>query len=85
LTKFMSEKRVSVMLSENQLQVIDILQKEMDIDLSKVVRWCVDVCIDLGQNQEAIHDLLGLEINESVRSLQSGKTNYLLDSIARTK
>jgi len=81
----MSEKRVSVMLSEDHLQVIDTLQKEMDIDLSKVVRWCVDVCIDLGQNQEAMHELLGLEINESVRSLHSGKTNYLLDSIARTK
>ena len=81
----MSDKRISVMLSENQLHVIDTLQAEMDIDVSKVVRWCIDVCIDLGQNQEAMHKLLGLEINESVRSLHSGKTNYLLDSIARTQ
>lgn len=81
----MNDKRISVMLSENQLQVIDTLQAEMDIDVSKIVRWCIDVCIDLGQNQEAMHELLGLEANESVRSLHSGKTNYLLDSIARTQ
>ena len=81
----MNDKRISVMLSEDQLQVIETLQAEMDIDLSKVVRWCVDVCIDLGQNQKAMHELLGLEANESVRSLHSGKTNYLLDSIARTQ
>lgn len=81
----MSDKRISVMLSEDQLQVIDTLQKEMDIDVSKVVRWCIDVCIDLGQNQKAMHELLGLEVSESLRSLHSGKTNYLLDSIARTK
>lgn len=81
----MSEKRVSVMLSENQLQIIDTLQKEMDIDVSKVVRWCIDVCIDLGHNQKAMHDLLGLEVSESLRSLHSGKSNYLLDSIARTQ
>lgn len=81
----MSDKRISVMLSEDQLQVIDTLQKEMDIDVSKVVRWCIDVCIDLGHNQEAMHELLGLEVSESLRSLHSGKTNYLLDSIARTK
>lgn len=73
------------MLSEDQLQVIDTLQKEMDIDVSKVVRWCIDVCIDLGHNQNAMHDLLGLEVSQSLRALHSGKSNYLLDSIARTQ
>jgi len=81
----MSEKRVSVMLSEDQLHVIDTLQKEMDIDTSKVVRLCIDVCIDLGHNQKAMHDLLGLEVSQSLRLLHSAKSNYLLDSIARTQ
>lgn len=81
----MSEKRISVVISDDQLVVLDQLQKEMDIDLSKLIRWCIDTCIDLGKNQDEMHELLGLEISASLRDLHSGKSNYLLDSISRTK
>ena len=76
-------KRISVVLSNIQLDKINLLQQEMDIDLSKVVRWCVDTCFDLGTQSKQLNDLIGPEHSVQVREIISTRSSFLLDSIAK--
>lgn len=76
------EKRVSVVLSAEHLDKIQKLQSEMDIDLSKVVRWCVDTCFDVGESLKDLHEVIGPEYSGKLRQVTSARSNFLLDTIA---
>ena len=76
------DKRVSVVLSPEQLTKINELQENMDIDLSKVVRWCVDTCFDMGETLPELHAVIGPEYSGKLRQVISARSNFLLDTIA---
>jgi len=76
------DKRISVVLTPEQLHRITKLQDEMDIDLSKVVRWCVDTCFDLGESLKDLHEIIGPEYSAKLRQITSARSNFLLDTIA---
>jgi len=76
------DKRISVVLTHEQLNKINKLQEAMDIDLSKVVRWCIDTCFDLGGSIKDLHEVLGPEYSAKLRKITSARSNFLLDTIA---
>jgi len=79
------DKRISVVLTPEQLALITKLQEEMDIDLSKVVRWCIDTCFDLGGSLKDLHEVIGPEYSGKLRQVTSARSNFLLDTIAQHK
>jgi len=76
------DKRVSVVLTPEQLIRIAKLQEEMDVDLSKIVRWCIDACLDMGDTLPDLHEAIGPEFSGKLRQITSPRTNFLLDTIA---
>jgi hypothetical protein len=76
------DRRVSVFLGSEQLIRIGKLQEAMDIDLSKVVRWCIDACLDMGDTLPDLHEAIGPEFSGKLRQITSPRTNFLLDTIA---
>mgnify|MGYP000070457121 CR=1 FL=1 len=76
------DKRISVVLTPEQLIRINKLQEQMDVDLSKIVRWCIDACLDMGDTLPDLHEAIGPEFSGKLRQITSPRTNFLLDTIA---
>ena len=76
------DKRVSVVLTPVQLSRLTELQEEMDIDMSRLIRWCIDSCFDIGTHMKELHSAIGPEHSGILRSINNSRTNFLLDTIA---
>jgi len=76
------DKRISVVLTPEQIIRINKLQEQMDVDLSKIVRWCIDACLDMGDTLPDLHEAIGPEFSGKLRQITSPRTNFLLDTIA---
>ena len=76
------DKRISVVLTPEQLIRINKLQEQMDVDLSKIVRWCIDACLDMGDTLPDLHEAIVPEFSGKLRQITSPRTNFLLDTIA---
>ena len=72
------DKRVSVVLTPEQLIRIAKLQMEMDVDLSKIVRWCIDACFNMGDTLPDLHEAIGPEYSGKLRQITSPRTTFFL-------
>ena len=76
------DKRISVVLTNDQFIRINKLREEMDVDLSKIIRWCIDSCLNMGDTLPDLHEAIGPEFSGKLRQITSPSTNFLLDTIA---